>query len=89
MTTDSQAVPKDSPSISIAHQFWELAKEEFESENVFEQKGACEKAFRAATEAVDTLLASHGITIPAGEAQAHSLRANALNKLSNLEHEIF
>jgi len=60
MATDSPSKHLDSPSMAVAFQFWEQGKKEFESNDIIKQKDGCEKAYRAATEAVDTLLASRG-----------------------------
>ena len=88
MTTESNETPLLSPSFAIASNFWEIAQEEYKSVNVYKQKDACEKAYRAATEAIDVLLASKGYKILVGEPEAHSQRADALSELGYTDPEI-
>ena len=72
----------DYPSLSAVHLFWEKAKEEFNSQNIIDQKNGCEKAFRSATEAVDILLTHFGYFVPIGRPEAHIKRAEYLTFLS-------
>lgn len=88
MTIDSRSLFSDSPSFAIANHFWVLAKEEFYSDNIFQQKDGCEKAFRAATEVIDTFLSSRDIIINTGQAIAHQQRSDALEDLPELESEL-
>lgn len=88
MATDTEHSDLDYPSLSSAYLFWEKAKEEYESENIIEQKDGCEKAFRASTEAIDTLLAQQGYFIPVGKPEAHLKRSEYLVALFDVLPEI-
>ena len=85
MATDAPPKELDSPSMAVAYQFWEEAKKEFESNDMIRQKDGCEKAYRAATEAIDRLLASRGYLIDTGTGETHLDRAKKLKLLSNLD----
>ena len=88
MTTDIKPKGLDSPSMVVAHEFWELAKEEYQSNVIIRQKDALEKAYRAAIEAIDTLLAYHGYSVPAGDREAHSIRRDRLVELGDQDGQI-
>ena len=56
-----ESFPLDrSQGIPLARQFYALAIEEFEAEDVLRKKDGCEKGFQAATEAVDAILCYKG-----------------------------
>ena len=76
------------PSMKLAYEFYELAKEEYASPDLLRQKDGCVKAYRAATETIDVLLAMKGESIPAGDAYAHDLRGEALQKWSLTDQRI-
>ena len=78
----------DYPSLNAVHLFWEKAQEELKSESVTDQKDACEKAFRSATEAVDIVLAHFGYYVPIGKPEAHVKRAEFLTELSKSHPKI-
>ena len=73
------------PSMKLAYEIWDIAKEEYISDSRLHQKDGCEKAYRATTEAIDVLLISKGETIPVGEAIAHNTRGNLLNKWAKID----
>ena len=76
------------PSMKLAYEFYELAKEEYASPDLLRQKDGCEKAYRAATEAIDVFLALKGESIPASDAYAHDLHGDALQKWSLTDQRI-
>ena len=88
MATD--AIPKglESPSMAVAYQFWEEAKKEFQSDYIIRQKDGLEKAYRATVEAIDTLLAFHGYSIPAGDREAHFVRRDKLVEIGDQDRQI-
>ena len=87
MVTDAKPEKLDSPSMALAFQFWEQAKKEFNSDNIIQQKDGCEKAYRAATEAVDVLLASFNYVVTTGNPEAHGIRNNYLEEIIDMNPE--
>lgn len=73
------------PSAENAYKFFKQAKLEYSSEDVIKKKDGCEKAYRAATEMIDVLLASKGDFIPAGDPLAHAKRSADLAKWSTVK----
>jgi len=74
--------------MDVAYEFWKIALEEYRTDNIIKQRDGCEKAYRAATEAIDFLLGWHGVFIPAGKPEAHVRRAEELFKWENLDPRI-
>jgi len=87
MASDSRVHDLEYPSFTNIHIFWELATKEFESASIHEQKQACDKAYRAATEAVDVLLATHGKYVTIGTPEAHVMRKKYLTELQDIIKE--
>ncbi len=88
MVTGSEFKDYDYPSLSGIFLFWEKAQEEFSSENPTDKIQACEKAYRASTEAIDLLLAKFGRYIPVGHPEAHALRSNYIVELYDVVPEM-
>ena len=84
--TSSMSYP--GPSMQLAREFFALAKEEFQSPNILRQCDGCEKAYRAATEAVDVLLFSKGEPMPIGSAYVHTVRGDALYRWGQVDPRI-
>ena len=79
----TQATRIYEPSMRLAFGFYELAIEEFAATNILRKKDACEKSYRAATEAVDVLLATKGVSVRAGTADAHIAMNGAVLQMFN------
>lgn len=88
MATGSDFIDYDYPSLSGVFLFWDKAQEEFGSQNPADKKQACEKAYRASTEAIDLLLAKFGHYIPVGHPEAHALRSNYIMELYDVIPEM-
>lgn len=84
MAKDSRVHDLEYPSLINIHIFWDLATKKFESDSKYDQKHACDKAYRAATEAVDVLLFAHGKYVPIGTPEAHIMRTKYLVEIQSL-----
>lgn len=71
--------------IPLARRFYEIAQEEYQIKDIERMRDGCEKAYRAAMEALDVLLALKGYRIDIGQPEAHGQLSAALSELVEID----